>query len=77
MLFRSTEPKQKPKPNPKPKSKAEPKPRSKPKGSQSAPKRADGMPQDMNELLAMLTEVFGDGVEASVEKLQDSAVEQN
>ena len=72
-----TEPKQKPKPNPKPKSKAEPKPRSKPKGSQSAPKRADGMPQDMNELLAMLTEVFGDGVEASVEKLQDSAVEQN
>ncbi len=72
-----TEPTQKPKPNPKPKSKAEPKPRSKPKGSQSAPKRADGMPQDMNELLAMLTEVFGDGVEASVEKLQDSAVEQN
>ena len=76
-----TEPKQKPKPDPKPKpkpkSKAEPKPRSKPKGSQSAPKRADGMPQDMNELLAMLTEVFGDGVEASVEKLQDSAVEQN
>ena len=72
-----TEPKQKPKPNPKPKSKAEPKPRSKPKGSRSAPKRADGMPQDMNELLAMLTEVFGDGVEASVEKLQDSAVEQN
>lgn len=72
-----TEPKQKPKPDPKPKSKAEPKPRSKPKGSRSAPKRADGMPQDMNELLAMLTEVFGDGVEASVEKLQDSAVEQN
>ena len=72
-----TEPKQKPKPNPKPKSKAEPKPRSKPKGSRSVPKRADGMPQDMNELLAMLTEVFGDGVEASVEKLQDSAVEQN
>jgi DNA polymerase III, subunits gamma and tau len=72
-----TEPKQKPKPDPKPKSKTEPKPRSKPKGSQSAPKRADGMPQDMNELLAMLTEVFGDGVEASVEKLQDSAVEQN
>ena len=72
-----TEPKQKPKPDPKPKSKAEPKPRSKPKGSKSVPKRADGMPQDMNELLAMLTEVFGDGVEASVEKLQDSAVEQN
>ncbi len=76
-----TEPKQKPKPDPKPKpkpkSKAEPKLRSKPKGSQSVPKRADGMPQDMNELLAMLTEVFGDGVEASVEKLQDSAVEQN
>ena len=72
-----TDPKQKPKPDPKPKSKAEPKPRSKPKGSRSAPKRADGMPQDMNELLAMLTEVFGDGVEASVEKLQDSAVEQN
>ena len=72
-----TEPKQKPKPDPKPKSKAEPKPRSKPKGSRSVPKRADGMPQDMNELLAMLTEVFGDGVEASVEKLQDSAVEQN
>lgn len=72
-----TEPTQKPKPDPKPKSKAEPKPRSKPKGSRSAPKRADGMPQDMNELLAMLTEVFGDGVEASVEKLQDSAVEQN
>ena len=76
-----TEPKQKPKPDPKPdpkpKSKAELKPRSKPKGSRSAPKRADGMPQDMNELLAMLTEVFGDGVEASVEKLQDSAVEQN
>ena len=72
-----TEPKQKPESDPKPKSKAEPKPRSKPKGSQSAPKRADGMPQDMNELLAMLTEVFGDGVEASVEKLQDSAVEQN
>ena len=72
-----TEPKHKPKPDPKPKSKAEPKPRSKPKGSRSVPKRADGMPQDMNELLAMLTEVFGDGVEASVEKLQDSAVEQN
>ena len=72
-----TEPKQKPKPDPKPKSKTEPKLRSKPKGSKSAPKRADGMPQDMNELLAMLTEVFGDGVEASVEKLQDSAVEQN
>ena len=72
-----TEPKQEPKPDPKPKSKAEPKPRSKPKGSRSVPKRADGMPQDMNELLAMLTEVFGDGVEASVEKLQDSAVEQN
>ena len=72
-----TEPKQKPKPDPKPKSKAEPKLRSKPKGSKSVPKRADGMPQDMNELLAMLTEVFGDGVEASVEKLQDSAVEQN
>lgn len=72
-----TEPKQKPKPDPKPKVKAEPKPRSKPKGSRSVPKRADGMPQDMNELLAMLTEVFGDGVEASVEKLQDSAVEQN
>ncbi len=72
-----TEPKKKPKPDPKPKSKAEPKPRSKPKGSRSVPKRADGMPQDMNELLAMLTEVFGDGVEASVEKLQDSAVEQN
>ena len=72
-----TEPKQKPESDPKPKSKAEPKPRSKPKGSRSAPKRADGMPQDMNELLAMLTEVFGDGVEASVEKLQDSAVEQN
>lgn len=72
-----TDPKQKPKPDPKPKSKAEPKLRSKPKGSRSAPKRADGMPQDMNELLAMLTEVFGDGVEASVEKLQDSAVEQN
>lgn len=72
-----TEPKQKPKPDPKPKSKTEPKLRSKPKGSKSVPKRADGMPQDMNELLAMLTEVFGDGVEASVEKLQDSAVEQN
>lgn len=72
-----TDPKQKPKPDPKPKSKAEPKLRSKPKGSKSVPKRADGMPQDMNELLAMLTEVFGDGVEASVEKLQDSAVEQN
>lgn len=72
-----TEPKQKPKPDPKPKSKTEPKFRSKPKGSKSVPKRADGMPQDMNELLAMLTEVFGDGVEASVEKLQDSAVEQN
>lgn len=72
-----TDPKQKPKPDPKPKSKTEPKLRSKPKGSRSAPKRADGMPQDMNELLAMLTEVFGDGVEASVEKLQDSAVEQN
>lgn len=72
-----TEPKQKPKPDPKPKSKAEPKPRSKPKGSRSVPNCADGMPQDMNELLAMLTEVFGDGVEASVEKLQDSAVEQN
>lgn len=72
-----TEPKQKPKPDPKPKSKGEPKLRSKPKGSKSVPKRADGMPQDMNELLAMLTEVFGDGVEASVEKLQDSAVEQN
>lgn len=72
-----TDPKQKPKPDPKPKSKTEPKLRSKPKGSKSVPKRADGMPQDMNELLAMLTEVFGDGVEASVEKLQDSAVEQN
>ena len=72
-----TEPKQKSELDPKPKSKAEPKPRSKPKGSKSVPKRADGMPQDMNELLAMLTEVFGDGVEASVEKLQDSAVEQN
>ena len=72
-----TEPKQKPKPDPKPKSKTESKLRSKPKGSKSVPKRADGMPQDMNELLAMLTEVFGDGVEASVEKLQDSAVEQN
>lgn len=72
-----TEPKQKSELDPKPKSKAEPKPRSKPKGSRSVPKRADGMPQDMNELLAMLTEVFGDGVEASVEKLQDSAVEQN
>ena len=72
-----TEPKHKPKPDPKPKSKGEPKLRSKPKGSKSVPKRADGMPQDMNELLAMLTEVFGDGVEASVEKLQDSAVEQN
>ena len=72
-----TEPKQKPKPDPKPKSKTDPKLRSKPKGSKSVPKRADGMPQDMNELLAMLTEVFGDGVEASVEKLQDSAVEQN
>ena len=72
-----TEPTQKPKPDPKPKSKTEPKLRSKPKGSRSVPKRADGMPQDMNELLAMLTEVFGDGVEASVEKLQDSAVEQN
>lgn len=72
-----TEPKQKSEPDPKPKSKAEPKPRSKPKGSRSVPKRADGMPQDMNELLAMLTEVFGDGVEASVKKLQDSAVEQN
>ena len=72
-----TEPKQKSEPDPKPKSKTEPKFRSKPKGSKSVPKRADGMPQDMNELLAMLTEVFGDGVEASVEKLQDSAVEQN
>ena len=72
-----TEPKQKSEPDPKPKSKTEPKLRSKPKGSKSVPKRADGMPQDMNELLAMLTEVFGDGVEASVEKLQDSAVEQN
>ena len=72
-----TDPKQKPKPDPKPKQKSEPKLRSKPKGSKSVPKRADGMPQDMNELLAMLTEVFGDGVEASVEKLQDSAVEQN
>ena len=72
-----TEPKQKPKPDPKPKSKAKSKSRSKPRGSRSASKRADGMPQDMSELLTMLTEVFGDGVEASVEKPQDSAVEQN
>ena len=61
--------------DPKPKSKAKSKSRSKPRGSRSASKRADGMPQDMSELLTMLTEVFGDGVEASVEKPQDSAGE--